>query len=45
MTTDPYFEHITKKVSACGYQPVKADVFAQKIKDLEGCEVENLLFL
>lgn len=45
MTTDPYFEHITKKVSACGYQHVKADVFAQKIKDLEGCEVENLLFL
>lgn len=45
MTTDPYFEHVSKKVSRCGYQNTRADIFAQKIKDLEGCEVKNLLFL
>ena len=45
MTTDPYFEHMRKRVSTCGYQCVKSDVFTQKIKDLEGCEVKNFLFL
>jgi hypothetical protein len=45
VTTDPYFEHVKKKVSSCGYQPTRADIFAQKIKDLEGSEINDLRFI